>query len=80
MEIWVVFRIENPSETWNLEGFLCFTSTGFKKISPAALLEPLRYSILMKSPPQAEFFFGLRPMFELKPPLVFPGSGTRGGG
>ena len=32
-----VFLIENPSETQDLEGFLCFESTDFKKMFAAAL-------------------------------------------
>ena len=50
----------------------------FQFFSPAALLKPLRYSILVRSPLQAENFVVSGFSFELYPPLVFPQSETRG--
>ena len=44
----------------------------FQNFSPAALLKLLKYSILIKSPPQAKIFLASGRIFELKPPLFFP--------
>ena len=79
MGIWGVFRIENPSKTRDLEGFLCFESTGFKNFSPAALLEPLKYSNLVKARRRRKNFWPPADVWIKPPPLVFPRSGTRGG-
>ena len=52
----------------------------FQNFSPAALLKLPKYSILIKSPPQAKKILASGRIFELKPPpLVFPRSRTRGG-
>ena len=73
------FAVGNRPETIDFEQKSCSAVLYFKNFSPAALSKPPRSFILVKSPPQAKIFLGLRPTFWFNPPLVSPGSRTRGG-